>query len=421
MVKTILSVVSSTRMSASRAPQSQHQAPIATGGYGCVYRPAVTCKGVPSAAQAQRLTGTVAKLQQVSRMSENEIRIGEIVAGLPASERYFVVADSSCTVSSLRFPKTVSAGCQPVVSDTDVNPTARLVVMRMRDVPHEKLGTTPPRPTPDQLRNMLRNLVIGIPHCLEALVLLQANNQPIVHFDLKTGNIFAPESPSALPLIADFGISFLPLEQTFAKAKLLTIAYEPGYYVWPPEVHLLCYLLHANRPNPEEPATAEELAGVAQRVAASNPMLTNDAARISARAAATEAFYRKLAPVTANRVYSYVMSHWDKIDLYALCMCFGTILQAYDLGGEGEYLAPVSKVLQEGVGVDPAERPRLGELLAVSRRAVSGSAQATITGLATVKDRAERNRGAARATLQGVERTLGRLTVRLDAALVQEG
>lgn len=405
------------------APQSQHQAPIATGGYGCVYRPAITCDGVPPPATASRMAGTVAKLQQDNPTAENELRIGRMVGGLSNADQYFVVPESSCTVSALRFPKTLASTCQPVVGEAH-NPTQEYIVMRMRDVPHHKLGLIPAKATQSAVQNMLRNLIVGLPHCLEAIVLLQAaenTGEPIVHFDIKADNIFAPEPPR-LPLIADFGISFLPLEQTFANAKRLTIAFEPGYYVWPPEVHLLAYLLHSKRPQGENSVLQEEEIGfVAERVGASNPMLVSDAEGVRRRIAEVAAFYSQFVGVEspAETVFGYVMAHWDKIDLYSICMCWGTVLQMYELDGRGDWMAPVVDMLRRGTAADPEERPLLGQLLVVARKAVDGNAPTTIRGLMTVKAKAEANRKSATASLRGIDQALSKLTARIDHVAVQ--
>jgi len=405
-------------MSATPAPQSQHQAPIATGGYGCVYRPAITCNGVPPPGTASRMAGSVAKLQQVTPTAENEIKIGEMVAGLSNSAQYFVVPESSCTVSAIRFPHTLAETCQPVTEGSTL--ATEYMVMRMRDVPHHKLGLVPTKSKQSEVQNMLRNLIVGLPHCLEAVVLLQAaenTGQPIVQFDIKADNIFAPDPPR-LPLIADFGISFLPLEQTFADAKKLTIAYEPGYYVWPPEMHLLSYLLHSERPGgSDSPLLEEEVVGIAKRVASSNPMLINNQPGVDERANELVAFYMRFAGVNspAPMVFDFVMSNWDKIDLYSVCMCWGTVLQMYELGKEGEYLAPVVQMLGQGTAADPEQRPLLGQLLAASRRAVDGGAPATIAGLMTVRTKAERNRKSATASLRGIDKALTMLTSRINS------
>lgn len=401
----------------SRPPQSQHQAPFATGGYGCVYRPPITCKGVPSPAKAAELAGMVSKLQLSSRMAENELRIGKLIAKLPKSQDYFVTPESTCQVPAFRFPAPLVSGCSPVAEGANTSTTAQMVVMQMRDIPHQKLGWAPPKSSEDELRNMLRNLLEGFPHCLRAVGLLQEGKAPIVHFDLKADNVFAP-APPQLPLIADFGISFLPMEQTVESMKATTIAYEPGYYVWPPEIHLLSFLLHARRSGgPQDPATAEELRGVAKRITTAIPLAPKAAA---ARESEILDFFGRFNSPNVNSVFAYVMEHWKKIDLYSLCMSFGMVLQAYELGEEGDYLAELKTGIQEGVRADPAGRTDLNSLLGVAGRLLDGAAPQTIDGLMTVRSKTKENRAIALATLAGQHRTLTRLTTRLDAAVINK-
>lgn len=399
----------------NRPPQSQQQAPFATGGYGCVYRPPITCKGVPSPDKASQLAGTVSKLQLSSRMAKNELLIGKLVAKLPRSQDYFVTPESTCQVPVFQFPVPLASGCSPVSDGATT--TTQIVIIQMRDIPHQKLGWVPPKSNEDELRNMLRNLLEGFPHCLQAIGLLQERDEPIVHFDLKADNIFAP-APPQLPLIADFGISFLPLKQTTETIKGTTIAYEPGYYIWPPEIHLLAFLLHARRSGgPHDPATPEELKGVAKRIATAIPLAPKSTA---VREAEIMEFFGRFNSPNLNSVFAYVMEHWKKIDLYSICISFGMVLQAYELGEEGDYLAELKTMMQEGMRADPAGRPNLNSLLEVTERLLDGAAPQTINGLMTVRGKTEENRATALATLAGQHRTLSRLTTRLDMSLTNE-
>lgn len=351
-------------------------------------------------------------------MAENEVRIGKLVAKLPKSQDYFVTPESTCQVPAFRFPAPLASGCSPVSDGATT--TTQMVVMQMRDIPHQKLGWVPPKSSEDELRNMLRNLLEGFPHCLQAVSLLQEGKVPIVHFDLKADNVFAP-APPQLPLIADFGISFLPMEQTVESMKGTTIAYEPGYYVWPPEIHLLSFLLHAKRSGgPQDPATPEELRGVAKRIAAASPNPSVNQEDKAGREAELMEFFGRFNSPDASSVFTYVMEHWKKIDLYSLCLCFGMVLQAYELGEEGDYLGELKNRMQEGMRADPAGRPDLNSLLEVAGRLLDGAAPQTINGLMTVRSKTEDNRATALATLAGQHRTLTRLTMRLDAALVNE-
>jgi serine/threonine protein kinase len=393
---------------------SFHQAPIATGGYGCVYRPSIGCQGPLNANEQEQAVGSVAKLQKVSPMSENEIRIGNMVSKLPGSLQYFVTPDATCTTAAYLFPSSLKSGCPPIANSRQT--PEELVVMRMRDVPHEKLGTLKNNATPDEIQTMLRNLIVGLPHCLEGIMLLQTAKQPIVHFDLKADNIFAPIT-SELPLIADFGISFLPKEQTYESIKKTIIAYEPSYFVWPPEIHLLCYILHGRNENPDVSLTEQEMEAVAERVAISNPLLTNDAVSTQKRQAEVLGFYNSLTPATGKSVFEYIISNWQKIDVYSISMCFATIFNAYELGQNNDYLTPLAELLLRGTSANAVDRPSIGKLTITARKSITGSSMETIEGLLSVKEKATINRGTAAATLRGTARTLGRITTRIDSVV----
>jgi serine/threonine protein kinase len=388
-----------------------HQAPIATGGYGCVYRPAIGCKGTLAGQAKEEAIGMVAKLQRVSATSQNEIRIGNIVKDLSGAERHFVTPQSVCTTDASLFPASLKSGCAPLGSSGGTS-NQELVIMEMEDIPHYKLGTVPANAPQDVLKNMLRNLLVGLPHVLDGVSLLHSAPAPVVHFDLKADNIFAP-LPPRLPLIADFGISFLPKEQTLETIPRTIIAYEPGYFVWPPEIHLLCYVFHRKDAEPAIALTEGEMETVAERVAASNPLYVNDPQEIRKRQNVVLAFYKSLSPVTGESLFQFVMDNWRAIDLYSVSICFANIFQAYKLGqSPSDSLTPLANQLLMGTSADPRQRPAVGQLAVAARKAVSGGTPAKIRALMSVREKAEANRGTAAVTLLGTERSLTRTSVR---------
>lgn len=394
-----------------------HQAPIATGGYGCVYRPAIGCEGALTGEQKEAAVGMVAKLQRVTSTSQNEIKIGNMVAQLPGADEHFVTPHSTCTTTASLFPASLKEGCAPVGGTNAGTQEQELVIMEMEDIPHYKLGTVPSNATSDVIQNMLRNLVAGLPHVLDGVSLLHSAPDPIVHFDLKADNIFAP-LPPRFPLIADFGISFLPEQQTLESIPSTVIAYEPGYFVWPPEVHLLCYIFHRKDAAPEVALSEQELEVVAERVAASNPLFVNDPAGMQERQNAVLSFYKSLGEVSGESLFSFIMDNWRSIDLYSVSMCFIAIFRAYKLGeAETDYLFPLAQQLMGGISADPRERPSVGQLTVTARKAVTGGTPVQIKGLLTVRETAEANRKSAAVTLLGNERTLTRTSVRTPASV----
>ena len=380
-----------------------------------MYRPAIGCKGALTGEQKEAAVGMVAKLQRVTSTSQNEIKIGKMVAELPGAEEHFVTPESTCTTTASLFPASLKEGCAPIGGTNASSQEQELVIMEMEDIPHYKLGTVPSNATPVVIQNMLRNLVAGLPHVLDGVSLLHSAPNPIVHFDLKADNIFAPLAPR-LPLIADFGISFLPKEQTLETIPSTIIAYEPGYFVWPPEVHLLCYIFHRNDAAPEVALSEQELESVAERVAASNPLFVNDPAGMQERQNAVLGFYKSLGEVTGESVFNFIMENWRAIDLYSVSMCFTAIFRAYKLGeADTDYLYPLAEKLMRGTSADPRERPSVGQLTMTARKAVTGGTPVEIKGLLTVRETAVANRQSAAVTLLGNERTLMRTSVRSPA------
>ena len=91
-------------------------------------------------------------------------------------------------------------------------------------------------------REILFNLIETYQSLLHSLELLI--DKDVVHFDLKSENILYNKQ-GQLPIIIDFGLSFnTKYLNSEDKIKKIFYIYEPKYYIWPIEVHLINYILY---------------------------------------------------------------------------------------------------------------------------------------------------------------------------------
>ena len=83
------------------------------------------------------------------------------------------------------------------------------------------------------------NIIESYEFLLDAINILNKKN--IVHFDLKGNNILFNKTTDT-PQIIDFGLS-IPIKDIDSKnIKKYFYIYSPDYYIWPLEVHVICFL-----------------------------------------------------------------------------------------------------------------------------------------------------------------------------------
>ena len=93
---------------------------------------------------------------------------------------------------------------------------------------------------------IVNNIINGYNHLLKSLNLLIKNK--ICHFDLKGDNILFNEDMN-LPIIIDYGISIQIDDIRLNTLRDYFYVYGPEYYIWPLDVHYLCFIINEN-PNP---------------------------------------------------------------------------------------------------------------------------------------------------------------------------
>ncbi len=240
---------------------------IGEGGFGCIFRPPIDCKGNIAKEERTYISKIVKKGPEV----ENEVEIGILVREIKLHTSFFVTVSRDCSsinVSQLKIDETDK--CEAFKRF----PNDEFSILKMQYIKGEPLGKYLASQDINDSQRFQSNFQ-GYMHLLSALELLTGKN--IVHFDIKSGNILFSLKLTR-PVIIDFGLSFL-MDDKYKKINDKSMPflhkyfyiYAPDYYIWSPEIHLLNYLLHVNRyPN------IDQLRDIAKNIVKNNPVLKNN-------------------------------------------------------------------------------------------------------------------------------------------------
>ena len=95
---------------------------LSQGGYGCVYFPALTCKG-----KADSSRKSVSKVQRKDWASTNEIEIGKLVKKIKNSSSFFLPITSSCDINISSIDNKLVKDCRVIQK----RPDSDYVLMKM--------------------------------------------------------------------------------------------------------------------------------------------------------------------------------------------------------------------------------------------------------------------------------------------------
>jgi len=200
------------------------------GTYGCIFRPAINCKGdllKPS---------FITKIQSEKENSDKETKIGYKIKKIKGYSKYFAPILKTCNISIANIKNDEIKKC-----DFIDNKTTKIISNKMKYVGDKTLFDyllSILEETPHKINHVIFDCYL---HLLEGIELLQQNN--IIHYDLKENNIVFDDQQQ-YPIIIDFGLSF---ETTnLHKYKYLTEAfyvYGPDYKPWCFEIHIICFIL----------------------------------------------------------------------------------------------------------------------------------------------------------------------------------
>jgi serine/threonine protein kinase len=172
------------------------------GSYGCVYYPGTDCKGSTDTTRVSKIVNT--------RYSAREIDMSNKVKKIKGFQEFFLPVEESCPIQSTKVKR-----CKALSYETTYT---------LLTIPYLK---SVPGPFDTTAFNTLTY----------AIELLLEHN--LVHFDIKLDNIIC----TPRPYLIDFGIS---LDMSDVQLASYFFVYDPGQYIWPIEVHLLCYMVDHN-------------------------------------------------------------------------------------------------------------------------------------------------------------------------------
>ena len=207
---------------------------IGEGGYGCVYYPSFSCKG-----QISSKVNTVSKIQRITKDIEREILIGKIITKIPYFTKYFAPIIDSCLISIKTIDKI------PFIEKCDLLENTKYKKFLLSKVPRipglQFKYYLSDVMNPNQFCILVLNSYSYLIGSLQILL-----DYDICHYDIKFENILQNVIDN-IPIIIDFGLSFL-FSQVDSNASLSELKksfyiYAPEYYIWSPEIHIICYCL----------------------------------------------------------------------------------------------------------------------------------------------------------------------------------
>ena len=356
------------------------------GGFGCIFYPSLPCKK-----ETKRNSNTSSSLEYVSKLvkknfsSENEIRIGKIVQGIPFYSMYYVPVIQSCAASLAKVAGREIKNCRIISGTSSTATTAtknaniieskesrtrdrenKFILLKMKYV--ENVKFTKYLLSSTNKKHILNTLFDTYSYFLFSLEQLMKNG--IVHYDFKWDNAVI-DTKTGLPVILDFGISIpinLLLDQEQKKhqdeASDADDAYRiyrdyfyiyfPEYSLWSIEIHLINYVL-----NKHSRITPESLKQTVDAYVDSNGAFTILSPEFIER-------YKKLCYSTLERfidqsrkyVIGECLKYWNTWDNYALSISYLQVIKFISTSGftSNQFLISFSQILMDNIHPDPARR-----------------------------------------------------------------
>tara|TARA_B110000967_G_C18817335_1_gene526823 strand:+ start:247 stop:1404 length:1158 start_codon:yes stop_codon:yes gene_type:complete len=317
---------------------------LASGGYGCVFSPAINCDG--SALISNKY---VSKVQVYNKYAIREIKIGKKITEIIGYLTHFVPIIKHCRVELGEIEDKDHGRCE-IFKKRSSN---KFTTMKMPFIN----GT-------DFIDFMIKHkdndyivnkLISSYNHLLSSINKLIQNN--ILHFDLKGTNILF-DYDSKLPLIIDFGLSSVIDLDNISDDQMKEIFYVfgPDYYIWPLEVHYMAYLINENS-NP----TDDDLIDIVKEFVDNNKGLIQNFSpmfikKYKEKSVNQLKFYNSFETFEERK--KYIMGFWTTFDNYSLSIMYLKFIYFINTTGytDNKFIIHFTELLLQNIDPNPENR-----------------------------------------------------------------
>ncbi len=212
------------------------------GGFGCIFYPAIECDGsIDTSNKSNTSNKYVSKLVKKDKESIREYNISKIVKKINLYEYYYAPVINMCKINLAKIDKRERDMCRIIRKDKP-NSESNFVIMKIPYIKNISMDSYLTHPGFEK-KEILMYLFYLYEFLLKSLNIL--NSAGIVHFDFKIPNILIEEKTKT-PIIIDFGLSLLISDIRPENYETYFYAYNPTYWVWSIDIHVICYLVNIN-------------------------------------------------------------------------------------------------------------------------------------------------------------------------------